>query len=364
MAKELERVTEERTFEEIEYVRVTDDTPTHARGTAFFPKMTDQQGRIFTAWGYPRIKRIYVLEAGVRRYFKEAPFFVEEKIDGYNVRLVWVDGRILAFTRGGFICPYTTEWADIWAEKYGLREFFHDHPDAILCGEAVGASPYNPQQVYDLPPGLHFYLFDILSQENTFLSPDEKYLLAARYAIPTVPQMGQYSLARLGDLKDLLLEINERGGEGVVMKSVDGSRLVKFVTPISDLADVQDNLRILFDIDSGYFTNRLLRATLFVQEFGLDEEEYARRIGESVLQGLSHLRQFDVAAEEYRILVRHIDTWHQLRALLGTRVRIEELYTHTVLVEGRPFIQVGFRRIFKKSTKRFRTILKGYGHYD
>ncbi len=364
MAKELDQVTEERTFGDIEYVRVTDDTPSHARGTAFFPRFTNQEGHILTAWAYPRIKRVFVLERGVQRYFKEAPFFVEEKIDGYNVRLVWVEGRILAFTRGGFVCPYTTEWAEIWAEQYGLREFFHDHPDAILCGEAVGASPYNAQQVYDLPPGLHFFLFDIIHRDGTFLPPDEKYLLAARYAIPTVPQLGQYSLARLGELKNLLLEINERGGEGVVMKSVDGKQIIKFVTPISDLADVQDNLRILFDLDSGYFLNRFLRATLFVQEFGLDEEEYARRFGESILRGLDHLRHFDVAAEEYRILVRHIDTWHRLRTLLGTRVRVEEMYTHAVLIDGRPFIQVGFRRVFKKSTKRFRTILKGYGHYD
>ena len=364
MPKELAQVTEQRTFDDIEYVRVTDDTPTHARGTAFFPTRVTQDGHLFTAWGYPRIKRVYVLERGIRRYFKEAPFFVEEKIDGYNVRLVWVDGRIIAFTRGGFVCPYTTEWAELWAEQYGLHEFFHDHPDAVLCGEAVGASPYNYQNVYDLPPGLHFFLFDIMTSKGAFIPPDEKYLLAARYAIPTVPQLGQYSLARLEDLKEVILEINDREGEGVVIKSVDGTQVVKFVTPVSDLADIRDNLRVLFDMDSGYFLNRFLRATLFVQEFGLDEEEYARRFGESVLQGLAHLRDFDVAAEEYRILVRHIETWHRLRALLGTRVRIEELYTHAVLIEGRPFIQVGFRRIFKKSTKRFRTILKGYGHYD
>ncbi len=363
-AERQQEYTEERTFQGITYIRITDDTPTHPRGTVIFSGAVDREGHIFTVWGFPRIKRVYVLRRGVQRFFKENPFFVEEKLDGYNVRLVYAQGQILALTRGGFVCPYTTEWATLWAESMGLHEFFADHPDMVLCGEALGASPYNAQQIYDLPPGLHFRLFDIANHRGQLLPPDEKYLLAARYAIPTVPQLGQYSLARIDELRDLILEINDRGGEGVVMKSPTGDRMVKFVTPASDLADIRDNLPILFDLDSGFFTNRLLRAALFVQEFGLDREAYARRIGESVLQGFSALEDFEHAAEEYRILVRNIDTWHALRELLGTRVRVVEMYTRPVVLDGRAFIQVGFKRVFRKSTKRFRNILKGYGHYD
>ena len=356
--------TEERTFADIRYIRITDDTPTHPRGTVIFPHWVDQEGHIFTVWGFPRIKRVYVLERGVRRYFKDAPFYVEEKIDGYNVRLIRVQDRLLALTRGGFVCPYTTEWAELWAEEMGLHEFFNDYPDCVLCGEAIGASPYNAQRLYDLPPGLHFRLFDIADRTGRLLPPEEKYLLAARYGIPTVPQMGRYDGNHLDALRALLLEMDERGAEGVVMKSTDGQRLLKFVTPFADLADIRDNLRILFDVDSGYFTNRLLRVALFVQEFGLDPAVYAQRIGASILQGLDPLREFRQAAEEYTILVRHIHTWHALRELLGTRVRVEEVYTRPVVLRRRPFIQVGFKRIFRKSTKRFRTILKGYGHYD
>ncbi len=362
--KPMPSVTEERTYEDITYIRVGDDTPTHPRGTVMFPQVTDSQGRLFTVWGYPRIRRIFVLERGVKRYFKEFPFFVEEKIDGYNVRLIRVAGRLLALTRGGFICPYTTEWASVWAEYMGLDEFFTDYPDLVLCGEAVGASPYNVQRVYELPPGLHFYLFDIMDTEGRSLPPERKYTLAAQYAIPTVPQFGQYSLARLPELKDLLLDLNAREREGVVMKSPDGERVVKFVTPTSDLADIRDNLILMYDVDSGYFLNRLLRSVLFVQEFGLDREEYARRIGEAILGGLDALTDFRGAWEEYHILVRNITTWHRLRELLAGRVRTEELYTRAVLLDGRPFIQIGFRRVFRKSTKRFRMILKGYGHYD
>ena len=356
--------TEERVFNHIRYIRITDDTPTHSRGTVIFPDAVDREGHIFTVWGFPRIKRIYVLKRGVERYFKDAPFVVEEKIDGYNVRLVSIQGRLLALTRGGFVCPYTTEWAETWAEEMGLQEFFQDYPDHVLCGEAIGASPYNAQRIYDLPPGLHFRLFDIADYRGRLLPPEQKYLLAARYGIPTVPQLGQYDAHQITTLQEVLLDINQRGGEGVVMKSLDGERMLKFVTPLSDLADIRDNLGVLFDVDSGYFTNRLLRVALFVQEFGLDPDEYARHIGQAVLQGLDALRNFQHAAEEYTILVRNITTWHALRALVSDRVRVEELYTRAVILNRRPYIQVGFKRVFRKSTKRFRTLLKGYGHYD
>ena len=358
------RVTEERTYEGIAYLRITDDTPTHLRGTVIFPHTIDRVGHIFTVWGYPRIRRIYVLARGVQRYFKNAPFFVEEKIDGYNVRLVEVKGRILAFTRGGFVCPYTTEWVQVWAEHMGLEEFFREYPDYVLCGEAVGASPYNAQRLYDLPPGLHFYLFDIMRADGTLVPPAEKYEIAARYAIPTVPQLGTYDVAHIAALKELLLDLDRRGREGVVMKSPNGERMIKFVTPFADLADIRDNLTLLYDVGAGFYLQRLVRVALFAQEFGVDREAYAYRIGESVLKGLAPLADFQGAKEEYVVLVRNLTTWHRLKALLSARVRVEEVYTRAVLLDGRPFIQVGFRRVFRKSTRRFRTLLKGYGHYD
>ncbi len=355
---------EQLAFDGLLYYRIADDTPSHPRGTAIFPDAVDREGHIFTVWGFPRIKRIYLLERGIRRFFKQDSFYVEEKLDGYNVRLVRVRGHILALTRGGFVCPYTTEWAEVWAESMGLHEFFNDYPDHVLCGEALGASPYNAQNLYELPPGLHFFLFEVMNQEGQLLPTAEKYSLALRYALPTVPQFGAFTLDRLDELRQLLMEINERRGEGVVLKSPAADKAVKYVTPKADLEDIRDNWIFLFDLNSGYFTNRLLRTALFIQEFGLDEEEYAYRIGKSVLQGLASLRDYHHSAEEFTILVRNVQTWNSLRQLLSRRVRIEERYAHPVILEGRPFIQIGFKRIWRKSSRRFKNILRGYGHYD
>ena len=31
------------------------------------------------------------------------------KVDGYNVRIVRLAGRLVPFTRGGFVCPFTDD---------------------------------------------------------------------------------------------------------------------------------------------------------------------------------------------------------------------------------------------------------------
>src|SRR3972149_8086343 len=47
---------------------------------------------------FPRIARILQLENGIKLTFTN-PFYVEEKVDGYNVRIARVQGRVFAFTK-------------------------------------------------------------------------------------------------------------------------------------------------------------------------------------------------------------------------------------------------------------------------
>ncbi|WP_372910636.1 hypothetical protein [Salinigranum sp.] len=48
-----------------------------------------------------------VLETGVQSVFGDRDVVDEGKFDGFDVRIVDVDGP-LAFTRSGYVCPYTT----------------------------------------------------------------------------------------------------------------------------------------------------------------------------------------------------------------------------------------------------------------
>jgi len=42
-----------------------------------------------------------------------------------------IDGEIVALTRGGFVCPYSTEVAS----RLIPGAVFDDHPELVLCGE-------------------------------------------------------------------------------------------------------------------------------------------------------------------------------------------------------------------------------------
>lgn len=73
------------------------------------------------------------IESGVPRHFKGS-FFAEEKVDGYNAKVVNVAGRILAFTRSGQVCPFTTDRI----LDFLPTPFFEDHPEWIICAEIAG----------------------------------------------------------------------------------------------------------------------------------------------------------------------------------------------------------------------------------
>ncbi|WP_456452626.1 RNA ligase, partial [Thermococcus sp.] len=119
-------------FEGIRYVRFRDSAKGFRRGTVVF-----ENGDVVL--GFPHIKRVVQLDMGIKRVFKNRPFYVEEKVDGYNVRVVKVKDRVLALTRGGFICPFTTERILDFVNE----EFFKDYPNLVLVGEMAGPeSPY------------------------------------------------------------------------------------------------------------------------------------------------------------------------------------------------------------------------------
>ncbi len=130
-------------FEGIRYVRFRDSARGgFRRGTVVF-----ENGDVVP--GFPHIKRIVQLEnGGVRRVFKGGePFYVEEKVDGYNVRVVKVGRRILALTRGGgFVCPFTTERILDFVDE----GFFRDYPDLVLVGGEM-AGPESPY-IVEGPP--------------------------------------------------------------------------------------------------------------------------------------------------------------------------------------------------------------------
>ncbi len=314
--------------------------------------------------GFPTIKRSYRLGEGITRLFGNECFWAEEKLDGYNARIFSHNGQLFGATRGGFICPFTTEWARIWEEDLNLGAFFSDYPEYTLCGEVCGDNPYNWQRDPDLPEGAHFFIFEITAPDQTFLAPEKRYEILNGHDLPGVRVLGKYSRVETDGLYQTLRELNHRGREGTVLKDTPGRRRMKFVTPSTDIEDLKDTLQIGFDLDAGYFFNRYLRAAVFVREFGLDEDEYARRIGRAFLDGIPRAGEYGESRKKYVIHVLTKSTWETLRDMLRGSVQIKTDDIEPAMVKGREMLRIRFRRIYHKSTHRFRRILKGHLHED
>lgn len=345
------------------YARYTKDKGEKKRGTVV---LLDDAGEktLRTIPGFPSIKRVYRLGQGAKRLFQKSEFYAEEKLDGYNVRLFLHQGQIFALTRGGFICPFTTEWSHIWAEETGLREFFNDHPEHVICCEVVGDNPYNRQRDPQLAPGAHFYVFEIVNENGEFLSPEHRHVLAGRYSLPSVPVIGRFHPQKVDPLYDALRELNARGREGVVLKSLDAQRFMKFVTPETDIQDIRDALPMIFDMPAGFFQNRELRVSIFVQELGLDQDEYAQKLGQAFMQGCPSAKGFSESSETYRIYVHSRSTWEELHKQLSRQVPIQCDAEQVVQLKGREMLKITFRRWYKKSTHRYKRMFRGYLHVD
>ncbi|MCR4392932.1 MAG: RNA ligase [Dehalococcoidales bacterium] len=356
-------IYEERQYQGIRYRRLSDDCGKMERGTVW---LLDDEGRqvLREIPAFPHISRIYRLDRGIQRVFGSERFFAEEKLDGYNLRIVLFRGQLLAFTKGGFLCPFSTDWAEIWADKQGIKHYLIDNPDHIICGEVVGDNPYNHQRDPVFPKGAHLFVFDIRTPDGNFLPPEQRYRLAERYSLNLVPVYGEYTLDKMEQLRQLLTDLHQRGREGVVLKSAAGNRVIKFVTPAKDLEDIRDGLIIGFDLPPNFFRNRLLRIGLFVHEFGLDKATMALEIGRACLEGFRQLERFHESCEEYLVYVRDLGIWGKTRELIEeqTRVITDEIVPDRI--DGYQVFRIKFRRRYRKSTHRFHSMLKGFTFVD
>ncbi len=344
---------------DIQYYRFIRDEGKIKRGSVL---LYDDQHNIIIP-EYPHIKRVYRLKRGVERFFKNEDFYVEEKYDGYNVRVFKYQNKILASTRGGIICPFTSEWINIWCKEILLEEFFKDYSQYILCVECMGDNPYNSKRDFSFGKGLFMACFDILNPQNEFLSPIKRNRILKQYRIPQIKHFGQFNLSKIDQLVDVILDLNKKGREGIVMKGTEG-KAVKFVTPNSDLRDIKEYLPYAFDTDAGFFSSRLLRSSLFVSEFNLDHEKYSRKIGMAILNGYALLENYSGSHERFLIHVKKEETWTNLREILMQHTFIKTKEVKEVEIFGEKMLQVIFVRVHKKSTKRYKEIIKGYGYTD
>ena len=235
--------------------------------------------------GFPKIPRALVLAEGIPRHFDgEREVVVEEKLNGYNVRVARVD-EPLAFTRGGIVCPFTTHEV---RRLLDLESFFADHPDAMLCGEMIG--PENPYTAHDYPgvESLAFRAFDVRDRETGESLPvGERRELCERRGIPQVPLRGRFPVEEAAAaVEKIVRDLDAEGREGVVMKSPDVSRQLKYTTGGTNRGDLAFAFSLPFDHGRDFMFRRIVREGFQSVEWGETEEdrrERARELGESIL---------------------------------------------------------------------------------
>ncbi len=340
----------ERVAGEIGYLRVRDGFAGIERGTVVL-----EPGR--PVYGFPHIKRVFTLEKGLQRNMGDCSLFAEEKIDGFNVRVASHNGRIYAFSRGGFLDLFVTEKA----REMGLEGFFRERPEQVLCGEMIGSTPYTePSEGFDV----RLFIFDIDRGDGAYLPCEERYEALRKHSIQGVPVIGKFRSDDYAGLRKTILSLNKGKKEGMVLKSEDRAKAVKYVTPWSDIDDISKDVGILFDMPIGFYYQRVLRSAFFISDFGLDRKEYSAKLGSAFYEGLiGSLKKASETGsidQEFEISIRDPKVWDDIRRHMSREVRIEELYRRDE--DGRTRIR--FRKIYKRTSRLLSSYAGGKGVMD
>lgn len=234
--------------------------------------------------GYPSTPRVLVLDPGVQRFF-DGPLAVEEKLNGYNVRIAHV-GEPLAFTRGGHVCPYTTQVA---RDQLPLEAFFADYPETMLCAEFVGPeNPYTAHDVYDVD-SLAPRVFDLRHRETGRPWPvEQRRSTLDEFDVPQPSFAGVFEPEEaVPAVRERIHELDAQGREGVVMQSTDGRDLLKYTTAATHRSDLRMAFSLPFDYGQDFLFSRLLREAFQAVEFeerGQALEARAHGLGEAILE--------------------------------------------------------------------------------
>lgn len=346
-------------YDELHYVRFVDNYHGVCRGTAVFDDVV--------VYGYPSIGRVLSLQSGLTSQF-HAPFWVEEKVDGFNVRIIKLNNRILALTRGGFICPFTTDRILDFIDPV----VFENHPDIVLCGEVAGPdNPYMDGEVPYIGEDVQFFVFDIGGfNESRFVSYNEKTALIDRYQLPSVQRFGRLELAELPKIREILLRLNEQGREGVIFKEDSANdHRAKYTTANINIADVASGAYTMFDLPPEYFINRLARLVLFMDDHKIpNSRTLQQQLGGAFVKGL--LAAVQQVHEHHKVFRTFRCRFHERENAVKLLLQLSEsgnhvqITMHELRMDDNGYWLLEFDKVFAKSGGTLGSSLKGSLLFD
>ena len=301
-----ETIISESNWPEPGTLRFEKETSGIEAGTAIF-----RNGEV--VFGYPKINRPLMLGAAIKRHFSDF-VAVEEKMNGHNVRLLSIDGDIVALTRGGFICPYSTEVA----ARLLPGDVFEKNPQLVLCGEMVGPeNPYVPKDIYPTDT-MDFYLFDIALKNRKGTSGVHKtHEFAREFGLKTATFLGEFDKESAPErIKQIVIKLGRKGREGVVMKDPENKAApLKYTCSETNCSDLSLAFRYYNDYAQDFFVSRAVREGFQSLEWMESAEERkvrALNLGESILLPLvdtiQRKQRKENIAQKVQIRVRSLST--------------------------------------------------------
>jgi putative ATP-dependent DNA ligase len=308
--------------------------------------------------GFPKIRRTLMLHPALEKHFPDE-VAVEEKMNGYNVRIAMVDDKIISFTRGGFICPYTTRKAN---EILDLNHFFQDHPEKVICGEMVGTlNPY-VSHYYPEIGKLGFRIFDIREKlTNVPLPVMVKRDILEDYGLEPVHLLGIFPVEEAPEnIMTLVKDLGVFNREGVVMKD-PMMRLepLKYTSSQAQASELEYALSFPFDLAQAFLFSRIIREGFQAHEMGESPDDLrvrALRIGESVLypmlETIKHVKNGEVASED---LVIEVDNAEEAEEFIRHLRDLKVMAKLVEIKDGKAVI----RRIHQSTTDKVNNYLNG-----
>ncbi len=309
--------------------------------------------------GYPKIRRALTLYPTLKKHFS-GEVALEEKMNGYNVRILQFGRRIYAVTRRGFVCPYTTEKARIIFDT----DFFRDNPELMLCCEGVGEeSPFVPKPVYGKK--IDFYVFDIREKRtNKPLSIEDKSKTAEEYGLKLAPVLQIVDAEHAHEaVADEIKKLGKKGREGVVVKDVNMKQPpVKYTTSQSNCADLSYAFRYFNEYAKDFMISRIVREAFQSLEFGDDSEAFKNRclrLGESILrsmvESIEDVKRRGRVAEKMRLRFYNLDVFELFREHIR-RMGVDARFSEPVEEDG---YVVFMERPMMSTSDKIASLLKG-----
>lgn len=261
--------------------------------------------------GFPKIKRAMLLGPAIKFNFCDIKrVAVEEKMNGYNVRVILLDGKLAALTRSGHVCPYSSEKANDLLD----HSFFTENPQLVVYGEMVGPdNPYVPKEIYGIE-SLELFVFDIRHKDTGLPLPlYERRELAEKYGFRQVRLFGEFDILEAPSMiTDIIREIGRKGHEGVVIKDPKMVlQPIKYTASQSNCSDLQHAMKVYNESGRDFIFSRIVREGFQSVEWNESEEDFRKRclqLGESILRPMKEsiikVRDGGRVAEEFTIRVK------------------------------------------------------------